>query len=529
LIVGEGLQTLTLDRVARDAGLSKGGLLYHFSSKEQLIEALVDRVILRLEAETTHASGSGSRALIEARLDGNRDVLTVLIAGLVTNPALLDRLREQYQVRQRIIESNAAPAAIAHLAAEGLAFCEQLGLITLSAQKRATIVEQIVNLTERTAARERPVFSEPVPPISIQSFARAELRDLAKRAGEAARSSAEALLRLQDPAGFWRGDLTADTTLESDFVLLNLWLYPADDRGWNPPSRARIEKALATVLARQLTDGGWNIYAAGPSELNATARAYVALRLGGFDSNHPALARARDRVLALGGLQETNSYTKINLSLFGLFPRQYAPSVPPELVSIPGNLLYEMSSWTRAIIVPLSIVQASGVERPAPPGFTLDELYAPGVKLRLPKKNLLSALFNQADRVIKLWERRGVKDVRAKAIREAEKWMIERTHFSGGLGAIYPSIMYSIMAMDALGYERDHPDFLEAMRQFEALILETNDRLEFQPSVSPIWDTAIALFALGELGQGEVGMAEPESARRIGCWTKKFAGRATGA
>jgi squalene-hopene/tetraprenyl-beta-curcumene cyclase len=518
LIVGEGLQTLTLDRVARDAGLSKGGLLYHFSSKEQLIEALVDRVILRLEAETTHASGSGSRALIEARLDGNRDVLTVLIAGLVTNPALLDRLREQYQVRQRIIESNAAPAAIAHLAAEGLAFCEQLGLITLSAQKRATIVEQIVNLTERTAARERPVFSEPVPPISIQSFARAELRDLAKRAGEAARSSAEALLRLQDPAGFWRGDLTADTTLESDFVLLNLWLYPADDRGWNPPSRARIEKALATVLARQLTDGGWNIYAAGPSELNATARAYVALRLGGFDSNHPALARARDRVLALGGLQETNSYTKINLSLFGLFPRQYAPSVPPELVSIPGNLLYEMSSWTRAIIVPLSIVQASGVERPAPPGFTLDELYAPGVKLRLPKKNLLSALFNQADRVIKLWERRGVKDVRAKAIREAEKWMIERTHFSGGLGAIYPSIMYSIMAMDALGYERDHPDFLEAMRQFEALILETNDRLEFQPSVSPIWDTAIALFALGELGQGEVGMAEPESARRAADW-----------
>jgi squalene-hopene/tetraprenyl-beta-curcumene cyclase len=513
LIASEGVQTLTLDRVARDAGLSKGGLLYHFSSKEQLIEGLVNRVISRLEAETAQASSAGMRALVEARLDGNRDVLTVLIAGLVTNPALLDRLRQQYHARQRIIEVNSEQSAIAHLAAEGLAFCEQLGLIALSPQKRASIVEQIITLTERTVPREGPDVFEPAQPLPFQSSKRAELRDLAKRTGEAARSSAEALLRLQEPAGFWRGDLTADTTLESDYVLLNLWLYPADDSGWNPPSRTRIGKALATVLARQLPDGGWNIYTGGPSELNATARAYVALRLGGFDSNHPALARARDRVLELGGLQEANSYTKINLSLFGLFPRQYAPSVPPELVSIPGNLLYEMSSWTRAIIVPLSIVQASGVERPAPPGFTLDELYAPGVKLRLPKKNLLSALFNQADRVIKLWERRGVKDVRAKAIREAEKWMIERTHFSGGLGAIYPSIMYSIIAMDALGYERDHPDFLEAVQQFDALILETDERLEFQPSVSPIWDTAIALFA-----QGELGVAEPESARRAADW-----------
>jgi AcrR family transcriptional regulator len=113
LISSEGLQVLTLDRVARDAGLSKGGLLYHFSSKEQLIEALVSRVISRLEAET-----------IKGRLDGNRDVLTVLIAGVVTNPALLDRLRDQYHTRQLLIERSGGTAMIAQLAAEGLAFCE---------------------------------------------------------------------------------------------------------------------------------------------------------------------------------------------------------------------------------------------------------------------------------------------------------------------------------------------------------------------------------------------------------------------
>jgi squalene-hopene/tetraprenyl-beta-curcumene cyclase len=511
LIETEGLNALTLERVARDAGLSKGGLLYHFSSKEQLMEACVERLISRLTSATRQASGS--RALIESRLEGEPEILAVLTAALVANPAMLDRLRDEYQARQRIFEQDADNAMLAHLAAEGLAFCEQFGLVTLSSEKRAKIAHQILALTKPTDMQEQSGFFEPAPQARPAVFERVDLRKLAERASRAAKLSAEALLRLQDPAGFWRGDLTADTTLEADYVLLNLWLYPAGEHGWNPPTRARIDKALRTVLDRQLPDGGWNIYSAGPSELNATVRGYVALRLGGFDAGEPALVRARERVLALGGLQEANSYTKINLSLFGLFPRQFAPSVPPELVVMPGNVLYEMSSWTRAIIVPLSIVQASGAQRPAPPDFTLDELYVPGVKLRLPKKNLLSVLFNQVDRAIKLWERRGVKDVRAKAIREAEKWMIERTHFSGGLGAIYPSIMYSILAMDALGYERDHPDFLEAMHQFDALILETETRLEFQPAVSPIWDTAIALFALGQLGP-----IDPEPARRAADW-----------
>jgi len=508
LIANEGVNALTLERVARDTGVSKGGLLYHFSSKEQLIEACVERAVSRLAA-----SERSPRGLAESRLEGGSEILTVLTAAMVNNPALLEGLRDEYRTRQRIVEEDRG--MMAYLAAEGLSFLEQFGLITLPREKRATIVRQILALTEQNKMREESSFSEPAPvePGVLQASRRGELRQLAERADAAAQSAAGALAHLQDPTGFWCGHLTADTTLESDYVLLQLWLHPANEEGWNPRTRGRIEKALGTVLDRQLADGGWNIYAAGPAELNATIRAYVALRLGGLDREHPALRKARARVLALGGLQEANSYTKINLSLFGLFPRQYAPSVPPELVLMPGNVLYEMSSWTRTIIVPLSIVQASGMQRPAPPGFSIDELSQPGVKLRLPKKNLLSALFNQVDRAIKLWERRGVKDIRAKAIREAEKWMIERTHFSGGLGAIYPAMMYSIMAMDSLGYERDHPDFLEAMREFDALILETEDRLEFQPAVSPIWDTAIALFAAGELGT-----LDPESARRGADW-----------
>lgn len=210
------------------------------------------------------------------------------------------------------------------------------------------------------------------------------------------------------------------------------------------------------------------------------------------------MVRARERALALGGLQSCNSYTKINFSLFDLYPRQYAPSVPPEIVMVPGNILYEMSSWTRTIIVPLSIVQSVGGTRRTPGGLRVDELLHPSKRFALPKKDAAARVFHYVDRFLKLWERRGIKDVRKAAIREAERWILDRTRYTEGLGAIYPAMMYTIMAFNSLGYPEDHPDLIEAVRQFDRLLLETPDRLQFQPCFSPVWDTAIAAFALGE-------------------------------
>src|SRR5215831_10416676 len=239
--------------------------------------------------------------------------------------------------------------------------------------------------------------------------------------------AAGALFQQQAPEGFWCGELTADTTLESDYILLQLWLHQPDGTEWNPPSRKRIEKATRSILERQLPDGGFNIYHGGPSELNATIKAFTALKLAGLAVDSQQLSRARQRILALGGLQAANSYVKINLSLFGLYPRKHAPSVPPEIVMLPGNVLYEMSSWTRSIIVPLSIVQARGSNRRAPSGFTLDELLVSGVSLALPKRKGLSVLFHHLDRVFKVWEKRGSERIRGAAIREAERWILART------------------------------------------------------------------------------------------------------
>ncbi len=78
------------------------------------------------------------------------------------------------------------------------------------------------------------------------------------------------------------------------------------------------------------------------------------------------MARLRERILELGGIQAANSYVKVNLSLFDLYPRQYCPSIPPEVVLLPFNLLYQMSAWTRAIVVSLAIVHSANPQRPVP-------------------------------------------------------------------------------------------------------------------------------------------------------------------
>lgn len=335
-------------------------------------------------------------------------------------------------------------------------------------------------------------------------------------ASQAAQRSADALLRMQTPDGYWWANLTADTTLESDYVLLQLWLHPPVNGVWDPPTRPQIDKAVRTILQRQLPKGGFNVYPQGPADISATVKAYFALKLAGLEVDDPRMIAARDTILAAGGIQAANSYVKVNLSLFDLFPKSACPSIPPEMI-LAGNFIYEMSSWTRAIVIPLSIVDALNTKRPVPAGFTLQELFTDGSPRFswFKDRKLLTwrNIFLTADRFVKFWEKFGSQTIRKKALHRAEQWMLERTKYSDGLGAIYPSMMYVILALDLLGYPPDHPDRVEAQRQFDNLMVESEDELFFQPCFSPVWDTAIAAHALGESG-----MASDESLRRTVDW-----------
>lgn len=321
-------------------------------------------------------------------------------------------------------------------------------------------------------------------------------------AARAIDKSSRAVRSMRHREGYWWADLTADSTLESDYILLQLWLYPPVNGTWEPETRDRVDKAAKAILDRQLPDGGFNIYPHGPSEISASVKAYFALKLAGIGVDDPRMARARLRILELGGLQAANSYVKVNLSLFNLYPREHCPAIPPEPVLF-GNLLYKVSAWTRAIIVPLSIIHSANPSRPVPAGFHLDEIVKPGASFEFPNDQGFFSwrnFFLTLDRGFKLWEKYGSRRIRAKAVERSKAWMIEHTRHSDGLGAIYPPMMYTIMALDVLGYPPSHPEMVEARRQFDALLVDDGDRFFFQPCFSPVWDTAIAAFALGEAG-----------------------------
>ena len=269
------------------------------------------------------------------------------------------------------------------------------------------------------------------------------------------------------------------------------------------PTGAASGRAVDRILSRQLPDGGFNIYVKGPSEISASVKAYFALKIAGLPVDDPRMAKLRERILALGGIQAANSYTKVNLSLFGLYPREGTPSIPPEIVLLPGKLLYQMSSWTRAIVISLAIVHAHDPKRPVPAGFNLDEIFAPGKSIGFEgNDSWLSwrTTFIQSDKILKLWDRYGFNRIRKAAIRKCEHWMLEHMKHADGLGAIYPPMQYSIMALDVLGYPPDHPVRLEAVRQFESLMVDDGAKMFFQPCFSPVWDTAIASYALAESG-----------------------------
>jgi len=364
--------------------------------------------------------------------------------------------------------------------------------------------------------REIPGMVMPgaVAEATAPAVVRSTSQELLHKAVICAENAAKSLLEKQFDDGYWYGDLTADSTLQSDYILLQMWLYPAAENGsWNPPTMPRIRKAMRAILDAQRADGGWNIYEPGPSEVNATVRAYAMLKMAGMDIEDPRMKKARQLILRMGGIQACNSYTKLNYSFFDLFPRKYVPTIPPEILIIPGNVLYEMSSWTRTIIVPVSLVQAVGGTKRTPGLLRIDELVHPHRKLALARKDRIANLFVQADKLFKRWERKGVQAIRNKAIKAAEHWMLDRLQYTEGLGAIYPAMMYAIMAMDALGYERDHPDLELAIKQFDDLILEGEESLIFQPAKSPVWDTAIAAFTLGEHGA-----ASAEALTRCADW-----------
>ncbi|HET9182863.1 MAG TPA: squalene--hopene cyclase [Candidatus Angelobacter sp.] len=329
-----------------------------------------------------------------------------------------------------------------------------------------------------------------------------------ERASDAIGRAREFLFSRQHEEGYWCGELEADSTLESDYIAIHTLLGTG--------TRERMERAVPEIIRHQNEDGGWPIYHGGPSNISASVKAYFALKLMGMKADHPVLKRARNCILALGGATECNTFTKIYLCFMGQYDWEAVPAIPPEIVLFPNWFwfnIYEISSWSRAILVPLSICYAKKPFKKIPPEMAIDELFVGGrygKHLHLkwnPRLVSWRNFFLVLNKVVHFCEMFHIRPLRKIALNAAEEWMLERFEKSDGLGAIYPGVLNSIIALRCLGYSNDDPQVIRALDEFEKLGIDepgipdhSQPMFRMQPCLSPVWDTAYALFALGEAG-----------------------------
>ncbi len=327
--------------------------------------------------------------------------------------------------------------------------------------------------------------------------------------------STGALLAKQAPGGWWVGELQGDSILESEYILLKWILGQEDD--------ADLPKITNYLRNIQNADGGWSLYPGGPADISGTVKAYFALKLQGDDAGAPHMSRARELIRGLGGAEKCNTFTRFYFACLGQISFDSCPSIPPEVVFLPKWFyfnLYNVSAWTRTMILPLGIVTTLKRVREVPGNLGIRELYVDfdaGNTLGTPRKGFpwtWRDFFLRVDRMLKRYEESPFAGLRERAMAAAEKWLLDHMADSEGLGAIFPPMVYMLIVFKAMGYADDHPVVQKAHKDLKDFYIREGDTIRLQPCVSPVWDTGIAMHALAEAGLP----IDSDAARRGSQW-----------
>jgi len=313
--------------------------------------------------------------------------------------------------------------------------------------------------------------------------------------------SKDFFLHQQLPEGYWWAELESNATITAEYLMLFHLLGIVD--------KERERKIINYLLGKQTAEGFWTIYHGGPGDLSTTVEAYFALKLAGTPADHPAMTKARTFILAQGGILKCRVFTKIFLALFGEFSWHGVPSMPIELMLLPPWAyfnLYELSSWSRATITPLSLIMALRPVKQIPPAARVQELY-----LRPPSPNDYTVsgedglfswkkVFAGIDHLLKIYESSPLRPFKKRGMAIAEQWILDHQEPSGDWGGIQPAMLNAVLALHSRGYANDHPVMVKGLQALANFVIETPDSLVLQSCVSPVWDTALALKSLQHSG-----------------------------
>ena len=319
------------------------------------------------------------------------------------------------------------------------------------------------------------------------------------------------VLGRQHAGGWWQGELETNVTMDAEDLLLREFLGLHDDE--------TIAAAARWIRSQQRDDGTWANFYGGPADLSTTVEAYLALRLAGDQPDAEHMKRARDWIRAEGGVEATRVFTRIWLALSGLWSWDDLPVIPPELIYLPSWVplnIYDWGCWARQTIVALAVVQSFRPSRPI--GISIDELKTGGAHGRAPgprrsfdarplpgpraSADPWALAFSALDKALHSY--RPIQSVRRAALRRCAEWMIARQERDGCWGGIQPPWVYSLMALNLLGYELDHPVMARGLAGLDRFTITEDGpsgpvrRLE--ACQSPVWDTVLTMIGLADAG-----------------------------
>lgn len=324
---------------------------------------------------------------------------------------------------------------------------------------------------------------------------------LAERVTPAIERATSWFLDRQDARGYWCAPLEANATMEAEYVFFNRML------GRQKPDHDR--RMADRLLATQRADGSWPLWAGGPPHLSNTIEAYVALKLTGLAPDEPALARARDVILAGGGLAKAGIFTRIWLNWFGQYPEAGIPVMPVELVLMPPWFpinIYAMSSWARGTVVPLVLMMAQRPQFRVPAEAAVPELWlrppTPADVAFAPSRELVTwrNAFLALDATLRRLAAVPARPWRRRAVARAIEWILRHQDTNGQWGGIQPAMVNSVLALSAVGFANDHPVMMRGVQGVEDFLVECEGTTMYQPCVSPNWDTALGARALLDAG-----------------------------
>lgn len=301
--------------------------------------------------------------------------------------------------------------------------------------------------------------------------------------------------------GHWAFELEADATIPAEYIMLNHYLGEPDDA---------VEQKLAVYLRRiqEKSHGGWPLYHDGDFNISASVKAYYALKLVGDSPDAPHMKTARNAILKYGGAAKANVFTRIALALFEQVPWRAVPVMRAEALLMPRWSPFhvdKISYWSRTVMVPLLILAVLKPKAKNPRHVSISELFVRPANdednyMVNPTGHWIGTLCLGIDRIAKIIEPLFPSGIEKKAIKKCLDFIGPRINGEDGLGAIFPAMANTVMAFDALGYPRDHPDYVHARQSIDKLLTFNDDEGYCQPCLSPIWDTSLGGHAVMEAG-----------------------------